>query len=311
MVDPPVEDSVATAAAGYGRAFGRVEYVEGGKVVAMSAGFLESTSLKLFVRSLRTAKIQYMDIAGDGSFVWPLETGEYVIVGFQFLRLKGSRSSRSGRMMATFSVPQAGQAAYVGDLRIDRAYRVIDDYDQALARVAAKLADGNFQPVKSMLRFERPPGRYSAVVPVCNERWELPCGEEYKGVEPVEPRAVLLTGALRFPTTKSLAPLLEWKPASRAGVTYDVVIHESLSLQYGMAGVDGLQGAVVAYAEGLAEPRFTPAPLEPGRRYQWSVRLREGDLVSSWSSVTYNLFILVAGASGSGQAFGFETPAAR
>jgi hypothetical protein len=61
----------------------------------------------------------------------------------------------------------------------------------------------------------------------------------------------------------------------------------------------------VSYAEGLKEPRYAPkTPLEPGRRYQWSVRLRDGDTVSSWSTTGYNWIV----RTGYGQYFAFETP---
>ena len=48
--------------------------------------------------------------------------------------------------------------------------------------------------------------------------------------------------------------------------------------------VRDLPGALVAYAEGLREPRWSPPSLQPGRLYQWTVRLRDGDTVSSWST---------------------------
>jgi hypothetical protein len=37
--------------------------------------------------------------------------------------------------------------------------------------------------------------------------------------------------------------------------------------------------------------------------------LRDGDTVSSWSATSYFVFAIVAWASGSGQGFGFATPA--
>jgi hypothetical protein len=105
-------------------------------------------------------------------------------------------------------------------------------------------------------------------------------------------------------------PVLEWKPSTKPGVTYDVVIFESLSFMYGVArSVDRMYGARVAYAEALHEPRFRPqAPLEPGKKYQWTVRMRDGETVSSWSATSRSIFLVVAGSRGSGRAFGFETP---
>jgi hypothetical protein len=68
--------------------------------------------------------------------------------------------------------------------------------------------------------------------------------------------------------------------------------------------------ARATYAEGLTEPRFTPsAPLRPDKKYEWSVRLRRGDTVSSWSTTSFSLNLLIAGRSNSRSVFGFETPA--
>src|SRR5262245_18612494 len=220
--ESPASEGAATAAAGYGRAFGRIEYIEDGKLVAISAGFFESTYLTLFVRSARTGKVRYMDIGGDGSFIWPIEAGEHVIVGYQFQRTKvNNRASRVARMAATFSVPQPGQAAYIGDLRIDNAHRVVDAYAQTLEGAKPKLAEAGFEPVKSMMRFERPPGAYAAVIGICTERWKLACSKEFRGVEPVQPVHLStkgLPGPMQLaPVTETLSPVLEWKPATSSG----------------------------------------------------------------------------------------------
>jgi len=125
-------------------------------------------------------------------------------------------------------------------------------------------------------------------------------------VEPLKPAGT----AQGFPVTENLTPPLEWKPSSRPGVAYDVAIFESLTFKYGAAGnVPRMRGALVAYAEGLREPRYSPlAPLQPAKKYEWTVRLRDGDTVSSWSATSYFVFAIVAAASGSGQGFGFATP---
>jgi hypothetical protein len=75
------------------------------------------------------------------------------------------------------------------------------------------------------------------------------------------------------------------------------------------ANMQRLRGAVVDYAEGLRVPRYRPAaPLQPGRKYEWSVRLRDdADTVSGWSTASYVFFAVVAAAKGS-RGFGFETP---
>ncbi len=67
---------------------------------------------------------------------------------------------------------------------------------------------------------------------------------------------------------EDLTPRLEWKPSTRPGVTYDVIVFESLRLRYGFVGkLAELRGSVLAYAEGLREPSYRlEQPLAPGKR---------------------------------------------
>lgn len=310
MPQRPVEEKVATAADGYGRAFGRIEYLEDGKETDWSTSALGFNRLTLFVRAIRTGEMQYMRIEGDGSLYWPLRAGEYEIVGYQIERRMVSTSRVTGRLMTTFSVSQPGQAVYIGDLRIqaDRSrygFGVLDQYAEALKRVEARLADGKLEAMKGLMRLEEQAGSFKRVTGICAKAWGLNCDKNYQGVEPLQPEGT----AQRFPVTRDLAPLLEWKPTSRPEVSYDVAIYESLTLRYGLEGVPAnLRGKLVAYAEGLREPRYSSAALQPGKKYEWTVRLRDGDTVSSWSTTSYSFFAVVAAGRGSGQAFGFETP---
>lgn len=310
MPSPPVEEEAATVAAGYGRAFGRLEYLQKGQATVWKSSVLNYETLTLFVRSAQTGQMQYMDMDSDGSFSWPLQAGEHVIVGYQYRRSSGAVSTVTARLMGAFSVPLAGQAVYIGDLQIESEtgrIRMLDRYDEALKRVEARLAAGKFEPVKGLMRFERQAGSYKRVVGVCSHGWGLTCDSKLQGVEPLQPAGT----AEGFPLTQNLSPLLEWKSASRSDVTYDIAIYESLTFEYasGTRKVFGLRGARVVYAEGLREPRYIPqAPLQPGKRYEWTVRLRDGDTVSSWSATSYSWFAVVAWKRGSGQGFGFETP---
>ena len=305
---PPVQESAATVEAGYGRAFGQLRYVEDGKQVTWGSLFPSTDFLTLFVRSA-TGQVQYMDMPANGEFFWPLERGDYTIVGFELARRGGATITRSGRLMARFSVPQ-GQAVYVGELRMETRggasrVEVLDRYEAALPRVEQRIAAAKLTPAKALVQLEAPPGRYTRVTPICGAAWAIECDGEYQGVRPLQPEGTERS----FVRVKDLAPLLQWKPSGRPGTAYDVAIYESLDFQYGLSGsVRGLRGALVAYAEGLREPRYAAPPLEAGKRYQWSVRLRDGDSVSTWSSTSYSLFLLIAGRRSSGQFFAFETP---
>lgn len=306
----PVAEEQATAAAGYGRAFGRVEYLEEGKAATWTTW--GGDALTVFVRNAGSGEMHYKSLVSDGVFYWPLVAGDYELLGYQVLRRSVRRTELTGRLMATFTVPKFGQAVYIGDLRIETRgnasrFRVEDRYDDARKRIESK--PGNFDVLKGLMRLEGRTGSYRQVVQICDARWGVPCDKTYQGVVPTRPAGT----AEGFPDADSLAPLLEWKPSSRPDVSYDVVVHESLTFKYaGIGNVRRMRGRVVAYGEALREPRFVPdVPLAPGKRYEWSVRVREGDTVSSWSATSYSYFAVVAAGSGSGQGFGFVTPGGR
>ena len=311
MATAPIDEKAATAAAGYGRAFGRIAYTESGKETPWSSSAIGFDLLTVFVRAIRSGEMQYMSIVDDGRFYWPLQAGEYVIVGYQVTRNRITTSRSTGRLFASFSVPQKGQAVYIGELRIEAdssrfGLDVVDQYAGALKLEEARLSAGKLAPVKGLMRLEDRLGSFQRVTDICGKAWGLNCDGNYKGVEPLRPAGP----PQGFPVTENLTPNLEWKPSSRSEVTYDVAIFESLSFLYGMTGaVPRLRGALVAYAQGIHDPRFTlKAPLQPGMKYEWTVRLRDGDTVSSWSTTSYVVFALVAWASGSGNGFGFSTP---
>jgi hypothetical protein len=288
--------SESVAAADVGRAFGRVLLVEYGRDVRFNL----LSSLALFVRSVRTGEIQRIEITNtDGRFSWALPPGEYVIVAY--LRL-----NRTGRIWTTFTVPEPKDAAYIGDLRIEIArtgyrFSIRDVYADALMDVETTLEKEGRKPVPSLMRLEVLPGSYRRVTSVCAAEWGLECDRANSGVRPVSP----LHGVLSHPVTDSLTPKLAWSPVNREGVTYDVAIYESLFAP----GLARARGALVAYAERLNEPSFTPgSPLAAGKRYEWSVRLRQGDAVSTWSTTGYFVFFVVGWVAGSGNWFGFATP---
>lgn len=307
---PPVDEKAATAEAGYGRAFGELRYIEDGRQAKWGSLFPSTDSLTLFVRSVRSGQVQYMDVPADGTLFWPLEQGDYTIVGFQLARRGAATFTRTGRLMTRFSVPQAGQAVYIGDLLIESRggairSQVLDRYEAALERVHERIAGAKLMPAKGLMQPESPPGRFSRVTPICAASWAIECDSNYQGVRPLQPEGTERT----YARVTELTPLLEWKPSSRPGISYDVAIYESLDFSYGLYGsVRGLRGARVAYAEGLKEARYVAPALEAGKRYLWSVRLRDGDTVSSWSTTSHSFFIVIAARKAAGQYFGFETP---
>ena len=297
----PADETAASAAAGHGRAFGRMVLVEEGKEKAFGL----FTELSIFIWSAKTDEIQRIRFLGDDGFYWALKPGDYAIAAF-------IHAGSSGRLWLTFSVPEPGQAVYIGDVRlaVDKArygFAVADNYSEALKKVETRLQEAQMEPMKSLARTEGRLGTYKRTLGICAKDWGIACGRTYQGVEPLLPQDT----TEGFPTTSTRTPLFEWKPSKTDGVTYDIAIYESVTL----AGFDAVPGArrqrgkLAAYAEGLQEPRFQlSTPLQPDRKYMWSVRLRNGDTVSSWSVSSYFAFFIVGWASGSGAWFGFSTP---
>ncbi|HYD55341.1 MAG TPA: hypothetical protein VEB41_00385 [Burkholderiales bacterium] len=310
MPQSPPSETEASAAAGYGRAFGSARYGVGDPGLASKAWTLER--FVLFVRSVADGSMQYMDIPPAGDFAWPLRAGEYDIIAYQAVRNMGWKTGRvsfTNSVMARFSVPAAGQAVYIGELRIEThggATRQVvgDDFEAAAARMRPRLA--GFEPAKGLLRPEPEPGSMRRLISICAPTWGLSCDRTFQGVVPLSPKGV----GEDFPLVADLRPVLEWKPSSRGDVTYDVAIYESLSFLYGATGnASRLRGSLVAYAEGLAAPRFQPAEdLPAGKKLEWTVRVRDGDTVSTWSTTSYSVYLVVAGKRGSGLNFGFQTP---
>ena len=300
-VKPAAEES-ATVEAGYGRAFGRVVYLENGKQRVWKWG----EELPVFIRPLPGGPLRRMAIKGDGRFIWPLKAGDYVIAGYSLLG-----PPRTGRLWLSFSVPRPGQGVYIGDLRIEamrgQYHFVIEDkYADALAIAESRLLAVNMAPLKLLMTPEPRQENVKNVWSICAERSGVTCDKNVQGVEPVQPPGT----ATSFATVASLTPLLEWKPPSKEGFTYDVAVYESLSLAGNVPGALRIRGTRVAYAEGLREPRYQlSTPLAPNTRYEWSVRLRDGENVSTWTTTSYFAFFVVGWAAGSGQWFGLDTPA--
>jgi hypothetical protein len=104
---------------------------------------------------------------------------------------------------------------------------------------------------------------------------------------------------------------LEWIPSVGDGrIRYDVVVFEEIAFTYGLgAFASKLPGPAVAYVQNLWAAQFTVAgPLRAGARYNWSVRLRRGDIVTVWSRYKYTGFRLPGLSRHSGPWFLFTTP---
>lgn len=285
-----------------GLVFGRIVFVIDGKEKDWGTGLL-SDGFRVAVRSLDGDVVKGYRIKGDGSFVWSLPPGQYVVAAYAI-------GSTRGRLWVTFSVPSPGIASYLGDLHIavDRGrytFGVEDNYAAAVQRNLARLNEERRAPAKELMRPEKRLGTYTDVWGICSQRGGVQCSGSLQGVE-----AVGTSATPGYPLVATLTPVLEWKPSTKSNIRYDFALYEVVGISSATLGVGSIRGPLVAYAEGLREPRYQVSmPLEPGKKYEWSVRLRDGDTVSNWSSSSYFLFLGIAYISGWGQWFGFSTPA--
>lgn len=300
--EPPIvraPSAAETSVAATGHAFGRLRLFQKGKEVEF--GFLDR--LLLFVRSQRTGEIQQKAFTGGrGNFNWPLPSGEYVIVAYNF-------QNQTGRLWLTFSVPDPGEAAYIGDLHIvslDGRYgwQIHDAYADAEKEFGAGFAKGGVKTTVALMKSEERLGTYRRLTRVCAvAEWGIECDLTNQGVRALDP----VQGTLGFPTVDSLTPRLAWSPVDREGVTYDLAVYESIKAP--LLGLSHIRGALVSYVEALPQPFYQfDTPLARGKQFEWSVRLRKGDTVSTWSTTGYFVFFVVGTASGSGNWFGFSTP---
>ena len=124
------------------------------------------------------------------------------------------------------------------------------------------------------------------------------CATKFSGVSVVEPEI--------GNTVKDLQPLIKWEQSSRADVTYDVIIYEGLKVK---SSNQRMVGKMVYYRENLPDTQHkVEETLKPSQDYYWSVRVRQGNTVSSWSLYNYFAFYGVGYSAGSNLPFLFKTP---
>jgi hypothetical protein len=243
----------------------------------------------------------------DGMFYWALEPGDYSLLGYHWSK---DQTWRTGHFGAEFSVPATGEGTYLGSIEL-RSIRVglvpfvKDRFDEMAARYDARFPQRKGTSVSRLIEMPGTLGTVADFRHQCHEDWGIECTDRFSGVTPVSPECKK-TG---FPMTPSLQPTFRWQASSRDDVSYDLVLHEAASYSIGGALVNSyMRGHRIAYVEDLDEPYWTPEiALRPDTRYFWSVRMREGETVSGWSTQSHFTFALIAWSSGYGNWFQFRT----
>lgn len=287
-------------------AFGSVEVWRANEQETLGTNWLGHSGFYLMILPPDTDEAITYQLDKDGTFFWALEPGEYTLLGYQWF---DEGLQRTGGIGTTFEVPAAGGDVYLGTIvfREIGPYLVTlfeDRFDVIAAQYDAKFPVRRGTTVKRLLEPADPVGSFVATREECDEAWNIECDKRYKGVTPISPK-VTQSG---FPTIESLTPEFRWKPCPKQGVSYDFVLYEAATYSFDQAIPRYMRGRLAAYEEGLAEARWQPdTPLKPDTRYFWSVRMREGDTVSHWSTQSHSTFLLIYASWGSGQWFQFKT----
>jgi hypothetical protein len=262
--------------------FGRIGYI----ALDGTRGRISRGLFNLLVQRENDPEVFMFSIGDSGAgetaaFFWSLPPGEYMILGFYW-------AGNGAPLRVKFTVPPKPQAQYIGDLLIrfsslytyDFALR--DEFAGGVEAFRSKFPDARIAPERAIGQIEKDPGRYARVVPICDASWGLECTREYSGVRSVYPQDPKDT------VVDSVAPTLKW--SASPGVTYDVVVYEEVG--FGASPVDAVRrtvlGRLARYAQNLTQPMLkVNPPLRPNTSYQWSVRLRRGDTVSTWSQTSH------------------------
>lgn len=305
---PPTMRDAEEVAADTSVVFGSVEVYVNGEQEKWGIKLTGSKYFYLTILPPHTSEAITYKLAKDGLFYWSLPQGEYTLLGYHWQDLQ---TRRTGRIGATFSVPETGVDAYLGSIEF-RGSEIFmvpefqDRFDQLIRTYEARFPGRERPVVKRLFETPQQVGNFSSVRGQCHEDWGIECTNRFSGITPISPE-VSQSG---FPTSSSLQPEFRWNPSDKTGISYDLILYDAAAYVIGGATIPSyMRGRVVAYVEDLKDPHWRPeTPLAPDTRYLWSIRLREGETVSGWSTQGHFTFLIVAMSSGHGQWFQFSTP---
>jgi hypothetical protein len=288
-------------------AFGSAEVIINGERQKWGMNWSGESHFFLLILPEGTDKAISYDLSNEGYFYWPLAAGKYELLGYHWQKIG---EQRVGEIRAEFVVPVTGEDVYVGTLRfLGTEYMLgtllADEFEDATARFYERFSNRGAAAEKALMVLQESPGTVGKVLPPCHDSWKIECTDRYSGVSPESPEV----SSSGFTHVDSLTPAFSWKGSARDDVTYDLIIYEAAT--YTTSGVvdSHIAGRLAIYVEGLTATSWRPAePLKPDTRYYWSVRMRDGDDVSRWSTFSHFTFMIIASSSGFGQWFQFETP---
>jgi hypothetical protein len=284
-----------------------------GRLVAKRGGDADCYALVWFETENRGLMLPF---DADGWFAWTLDPGDYV---FSDLWCTWESTRYMGPLNVRLKVAPHTAPIYIGHLPFDYARNRFEPISWSMNEVEAAAEFARRYPGAAAAIPQEPlrdpgPGNFRTIRSICASEWGLECGHLWQGIEPLEPIKLVEPpdpAVEQHPygpglaTLDTLVPPLKWKPATAAGMTYDVAVWEAVTYHVGPFSDVYAPGRLAVYAENIDSPQLgIPDPLKPKTKYVWSVRLRKGDRVSTWSlrghfSLFYTRW---------GEWFSFETP---
>ena len=280
--------------------FGKVNVIVDGKHIKMTTSGFKSYLTIEFRQKGSSTTMEYK-VDETGYFFWALAPGEYEVLGtygLADLSFYEWRVPLAQRVWIPFTT-QPGESLYLGDLTIElrrnrqAKQRLDDNYSEAIKEFQKRYPGARVKQMKKVTNLESPdPGTYAKVTHICYGGWGNYCSSDNIGITPTSP------DRLQDVVVVSTAPTLRWVPSPIPGVMYDVAIYEAYDSTWQKITLDLLtgnetwrRGRLLTYAQGLTTPRFKPdVLLQPDTTYLWSVRLRRGDTVSTWSQVERTIY---------------------
>lgn len=293
--------------------FGKFDLLKKGKPIKVTEmAWLGVNSFTVLVLPEGENRALALITDAQGWFAWRLKAGTYTVPAYVYVGGSATTGTVTGALNGRFRVAEDDGGVYLGHLTIDleRPEVSFRDAEEEAFREYAKRNPQAAAPSKRLLEPGPRLGVFRAVRSACAEQWGVVCTRNVEGIEPISPAVTRGVHGSTFTRVGDTAPELSWKPSSMPGITYDLAIWEAAAYRLPSAMVDNyIPGHLMVYEENLAEPRLRlRAPLKPKSKYYWSVRMRNGDVVSSWSHAGHVAFMLVALTSSRGGWFAFETP---
>jgi len=290
--------------------FGRLELLQDGKPAKISTiGTFDVYGIAALVLPESSDTAQALSFDDQGWFAWKLKPGTYTLLGLV------SQSGSNTQVMSInsrFTVEDGDTLVYIGNIHAEsKGSRFGGDItDSDIADEVRKRYGDATTAQKRLLQRADKLGSYSKVRSACNKEWGLTCTRELMGVTPIYPKVARGIHGTTFGKAHSVSPTLKWQAAETPGVSYDVTIWEAAAYRLpSKMSADYWPGDLALYEENVVATELAlTKPLKPKTRYFWSVRARQGDMVSPWSRAGHSTFLVVAWTSGSGEWFGFETP---